>query len=366
MGMMSLLSQYICRYFLRFFCLGIGVGMALLLLVESFDRLDNFIEHQVPWPEAVRYMALRVPQNLTYMVPVACLLASVLTFSVLSKHSEITAIRSAGVAPLRLAGPLFCLAGVAFLLLLLAQEYLLPYTNQAQRLIWSTRVRHQQVDTRMGLVKRGELWYRAPQRIWHVQLSEPLHNRLLGVTIYEMAGDGWIRRRYDAAEAIWDASGWRLLQGTQRAFDAQQGFVGSPEHFTERRVAFSERPAEISALQKEPNEMGFRELHAHVQQLRHQGLSAALYAVEFHGKFAFAAVCLVMVGFGVPLALCSNRSGGTARAVALTLACGFSYWIVQAMALAFGQTGQLPPVVAAWFGNVCFGAGSIYLAARAR
>jgi lipopolysaccharide export system permease protein len=364
--MMSLLSRYICHYFLRFFCLGVGIGMALLLLVESFDRLDNFIEHQVPWRDAVRYMVLRLPQNLFYMVPVACLLASVLTFSVLSKHSEITAIRAGGVAPLRLARPLFGLAGVGCLLLLLAQEYLLPYANQAHHLIWRTRIRHEQVDMHAGLFKRGAIWYRAYNRIWSVQLSEPLHNRLLGVTIYEMTGDGWMRRRYDAAEAIWEPSGWRLLQGTLHTFDAQQGFVGAPESFAERRVAFPERPAEISALRKQPDEMGIREIVAYVQQLRRQGLSAALYAVEFHGKLAFAAVCLVMVGFGVPLALRSNRSGGTARAVALTLACGFSYWIVHAMALAFGQTGQLPPVVAAWFGNVCFGAGSVYLAARAR
>jgi lipopolysaccharide export system permease protein len=351
---------------LRFFCLGSSVGVLLLLLVDLFDRLDNFIEHQVPWSDAVRYMILRVPKNVAYMVPVGCLLASVLTFSTLNKRSEITAIRSGGVAPLRLAMPLFALAGVGCLLLLWAQEYLLPYTNQAYRLIWLTQVRHEKLEASMGLYKQGQIWYRHGNRIWHVQLSEPLKNRLLGVTIYEMAPEGWIQRRYDVSEAIWASPGWWLRQGTAHTFDPQEGFAHLPEHFVERYVTFPERPTEISAMQKLPEEMSLRELLASAQQLQRHGLSAALYATEFHGKLAFAAVCLVMVGFGVPLALGSNRTGGAARAVALTLACGFSYWIVHALALAFGQTGQLPPVLAAWFGNVCFGAGSVYLAVRAQ
>jgi lipopolysaccharide export system permease protein len=88
--------------------------------------------------------------------------------------------------------------------------------------------------------------------------------------------------------------------------------------------------------------------------------------VAFHGKLAFATVCIIMVGFGVPLALTSNRSGGTARALALTLVCGFSYWILHSLAMALGQSGYLSPIVAAWGGNVCFGTGSLYLAIQAR
>ena len=118
-------------------------------------------------------LLLRVPKNVAYMVPVGCLLASVLTFSTLNKHSEITAIRAGGVAPLRLAAPLFGLAGVGCLLLLLAQEYLLPYTNQAHRLIWLTQVRHEKLEASMGLFKQGQIWYRRDNRIRQERATAP-------------------------------------------------------------------------------------------------------------------------------------------------------------------------------------------------
>ncbi len=363
---MSLLSRYVCGAFVRFFGLGLSMCVALFLLIELFDRIDNFISRQVLWRDAVLYLALRLPMILYLMMPAACLLASVLTFSTLNKHNEIVPMRAAGIAPLRLMRVLFGLGGVACLVLLLAQEYVLPYANRTGRQLWRTRMQRQKVDVRLGLFKQGHIWHRSANRIWSVRHSQPLENRLLGVTIYAMDANGAIRRRYDAAEAAWNPPGWVLRQGTQRAFDASGDFTGPPEPFTERQVPFLERPLDISARKKEPDEMGIRETLAYARQVRRQGRSDARYVVEFHGKLAFAAVCIIMAGFGAPLALASNRSGGAARAIALTLGCGFSYWIVHSLAMALGQNGQLPPVLAAWLGNICFGAGSLYLAVRAQ
>lgn len=114
--------------------------------------------------------------------------------------------------------------------------------------------------------------------------------------------------------------------------------------------------------------MGLSESLAYARQRQKQGQlqDVRRYLVAFHGKLAFAVVCIIMVGFGAPLALASNRNGGTARAIVLTLVCGFSYWILHSLAMALGQSGYLPPVAAAWMGNVCFGSGSLYLTAQAR
>jgi lipopolysaccharide export system permease protein len=89
-----------------------------------------------------------------------------------------------------------------------------------------------------------------------------------------------------------------------------------------------------------------------------------LYTVELHGKLAFTAVCMIMAGFGVPLAMRLNRSGGTMQAIGLTLFCGFMYWIFHSFAMALGKSGQLPPGLAAWSTNCCFGVGSMYLSYR--
>jgi lipopolysaccharide export system permease protein len=249
-------------------------------------------------------------------------------------------------------------------LLLVAQEYLLPYTNHAYRLFWQTRIRREKVATPLGVVKRGHIWYRGASRLWSIELALPAENRLLGATIYVLDENGAIRQRYDVAEARWTPQGWVLLQGSLRTFGADGIFVTPPEYFAQRQEDFSEHLADMSTVQKVPEEMGLRDLLTYATQLQRRGERAHGYLVEFHGKLAFAVLCVVMAGFGVPLALCLNRSGGAVRAVGLTLSCGFSYWVVHSLVIAMGHSGQLPPVVAAWSTSLGFGAGNVYLTYR--
>ena len=361
---MRLLSRYVCRHFLGYFGGGLAACAGLLLLVELFDRIDTFIGRQVLWIDAVHYLALKLPWMVYQMMPAACLLASVVTFSTLNKHHETIAMRAHGISPLRLTRPLFLVGGVVCLVLLMAQEYLLPYTNQAYNRIWRTRIQRVKTDPRLGLFKKGQIWYRSAQRIWSAQTSVPLEQRLLGVTIYTLDAQGVIRERYDAAEARHDGQGWMLLQGIRRTFNAAGMFAGLPEAFTEYRVAFPERPEEISALRKEPEEMSLRETLAYAHALRQQGMADSLYLVEFHGKLAYAVLCIIMVGFGMPLALHMNRNGGLTLALSLTLFCGFAYVILHNLLLALGHNGRLPPAVAAWTANGLFGCGGLYLAVR--
>jgi len=361
-----LISRYLCRHFLGYFCGGLAACAGLLLLVDLFDRIDNFVGRQVLWIDAAQYLLFKLPWLMYQMVPAACLLASVLTFSTLNKHQETIAMRAHGISPLRLARPLFVLGGLVCLGLILAQEYVLPYTNQSYNAIWRTRIQRVKLDLRLGAFKKGQIWYRSPQRLWSAQLGIPLERRLLGVTIYALDAAGTIRQRYDATEARHEEQGWLLLQGTQRRFNEQGLFAGLPETFSELRVGFPERLEEIIALRKEPEEMSLRETLAHAQTLRRQGVTSPTYFVEFHGKLAYAALCVIMAGFGMPLALHMNRNGGTTLALSLTLLCGFAYVILHNLVLALGHNGRLPPIVAAWSTNGLFGCGGVYLAARLR
>ena len=59
---MRLLSRYVCAYFLRYFCLGLLGCTGLFLIVELFDRMDDFIERQVFWVDAVHYLFLKLPK----------------------------------------------------------------------------------------------------------------------------------------------------------------------------------------------------------------------------------------------------------------------------------------------------------------
>jgi lipopolysaccharide export system permease protein len=351
---MRIINRYICREFLKFFSAGLIACVALYVLAELFDRIDEFIERRVFWYDAGRYLASRLPSMIYQLTPVAFLLASVLTFSTFNRHHEITAMRASGIPPHRLVRPLLLIGVLGCLALLAAQEYVVPYANQATRVIWRTRIRHDKIPTYLGRYKTGAIWYRAGNRIWHAQFSNPLEQRLHGVVIFSLDEAGRIRQRYDAVEATGEDGGWRLRHGTLRRFKADGSFDGKAEHFQEQHLAFPERFADVSALQTLPDEMSLQDILAYAHQLDRQGLQGAPYRTEFHGRFAFSAACILMAGFGLPLAVRLNRSGGMTRAVGLTVCCGFGYWVLHAFVMALGYNGQLSPILAAWSANFCF------------
>jgi lipopolysaccharide export system permease protein len=358
------LSRYVLSAFLRAFCLGLGGCVALFVLVEAFDRMDEFVARQVFWSDAARYLMFRLPDIVYQLTPAAFLLASVLTFSRLNQGNEITAIRAGGIAPLRLTRPLFVAGLVGGLLLLLAHEYLVPYTNHLSHVIWRTRIQRDKKAVQLGQYVQGPLWYRQANRIWHIQQVQPHEQRLVGVSIYVLDQFGAIQQRYDVTDASWEPQGWLLRQGTVRAFTPDGAFAGPPEVFAQRHLAVPERFVEMGAVRKQADEMSHRELLATIRQLRYQGLSDTRLRTELQARLAYAAACIIMAGFGIPVALRLNRSGGTVRAVGLTVSGGFGYWVVHSITLALGYQGQLPPFVAAWGTNLCFALGSVYLTYR--
>ncbi|MCZ6873195.1 MAG: LptF/LptG family permease, partial [bacterium] len=207
---------------------------------------------------------------------------------------------------------------------------------------------------------------RANNRIWSVQLSDPVEQRLHGVVIFALDAAGNIYQRYDAREAKQETQDWILRHGTLRRFNSNGSFAGQPERFKERRLVLPERFTDIITRQKLPDEMSTQDTLAHAYQLDRQGLQGAPYLTEFHGRFAFAAACIMMAGFGLPLAVGLNRSGGAVKAIGLTVCCGFSYWVIQAFVMALGHNGQLPPLLAAWSANICFGVMMIFISRRAQ
>lgn len=358
----SRLDVYVLRYFLRFFGNGLGFCVGLFVLIETFDRLDEFLEPHVRWSDACRYLLARLPGIIYQMLPAACLLASVVTFSTLSQYQEITAMRAAGVAPLRLLRPLFGCGMLISLVMLSSQLTFVPAATQYANTLWHTRIHPPKNPASQGQIR----WQRYDSRVWSAMRTVPEEQRLLGVTLFVLSPQGEIIQRYDAAEARQEAQGWLLREGILRSFDHRMPGQTRVEPFQQHHVAFPERLQELGRERKAPEEMGLVELWAVTRSAWRSGRALAPYMTELHGKIAFAVVCVLMAGCGAPLALHRNRQGGMMRAVGLTLGGGFSYWMVYSFAMAFGYSGYWPPVVAAWSANGCLGMGSLYLAWRLR
>lgn len=86
--------------------------------------------------------------------------------------------------------------------------------------------------------------------------------------------------------------------------------------------------------------------------------------VEIHKKYAIPVACVVFVLLGAPLAIRSGRAGMT-MAIAFSILCFFVYYLFLTGGEKLADRERLPPAVAMWAANVCFGILGLVLTWRA-
>ena len=82
-------------------------------------------------------------------------------------------------------------------------------------------------------------------------------------------------------------------------------------------------------------------------------------------KLSIPAATLVILLFGAPLAT-SNKRGGAAFGIGLSLATVILYLMMMKVFQALGEAGTVQPLMAAWIPNVVFFLSGTVLLARVR
>ena len=83
---MKLLDRYLMAQFAKNLALVICSLLAIYMLVDFFERLDNFLESQKTITLAVKYLLFKLPFMYIQLIPVCLLLAGIITLGVLNHH----------------------------------------------------------------------------------------------------------------------------------------------------------------------------------------------------------------------------------------------------------------------------------------
>ena len=357
---MNTLDRYLLREWAKIF-LATELGLTLLVVViDLTDKLDTYLSRGLTKSAVALSYLYSLPETLFLVLPAGVLFATVFTVVVLGRHSELTAAKASGVSFRRLVRPLFGAAVVSFLVGVVLGELAPVATSRRLEVLGDRAIRS--TSSRYNFV------YRADGGWVYAIRSLEIGARELRDVILEREGTGpeypTIVVAAQRAKFADSSNRWTLATGTMRyLLGPSQDVTFSFDELRTR--ALRERPLDLLAEPKAPDEMRYAELGRYIDALARSGSDVKKLKVERALKIAVPFTCIIIALFGAPLAVTTPRSGA-AVGLALSLGIAVVFLLMVQVTKAIGAGGVLPPTFAAWFPNLLFGGAAVWLLKRVR
>jgi lipopolysaccharide export system permease protein len=342
---MKILDRYISREYIRAFIFSISGFVLVYVIVDLFENIDKFIDTHARMSLVGQYYLFYIPYIAILVLPVATLLASLYSIGTLARNRELIAMKGAGISLYRILRPVFLWAVVISLIALLIAELVIPWSNEKKTTIRRVAIEGRQpvnFSWRLNFAYSG-----SGDRMYHIGLYNGSADRLERVVIRRRLAE--VDQKIEAREAVWEDGGWTFRNGQIRT--NEERII----KFDRIRILYlDETPANFQTRQRDPQEMNYFQLKDYIDNTEAGGGTARQEIVDLNLKLAFPLANFIIVLFGAPLA--SNpRRGGKVSGFAISLVVCIVYWGFLQAGRAIGHRGTLPPVWAAWSGNIFFG-----------
>jgi lipopolysaccharide export system permease protein len=352
-----ILSNYIASTYLKILGLCISAGVSIYLVIDFLEKIGRFTRSHAELKHIALFFLYEIPEIAVQVTPLAVLMATLLTLGGLSRSSEITAMRGCGISLKRITAPILAIAFAISIATLFANEVLTPACYARTQYIQQVLIEKKSLNTFFRL---QNIWYREESSILQARLFDPNTWTLKGITLWQMGNGMQPARRIEAGQGTFGNNRWILKDVVVWGF--ANGNVVRTDKVNELSVPLGLRIADLKILEKGADNMGILALRRYCDKLLKGGYDPTRYLAQMHSRLSLPFASLIMAFLGVPFALRGGRSSGIALGIAISLAIGFIYFIINSMVLSFGQAGVLPPIVSAWAANFIFAALGVWLA----
>ncbi|HEX8262820.1 MAG TPA: LPS export ABC transporter permease LptG [Allosphingosinicella sp.] len=344
-------SKRIAFYMARMFVLrSLAVLAALVLVLMTLDLLGEAGDIlEAPGngdAELWRYVSLRIPQLISRFLPFAVLLGTLITLATLNQNSEVISMKAAGISAHQIIAPLVVASlGIAAVSFVFNERVV---TRATETLTSWEKVDYGPVPRDSGI--RPNVWVR-----WGDDLvmarevrGEGEATELRSLSIYDRQHET-LKTIVTARRGVRHGDGWRL-EGVE-TFDVASGATTRTQSIDYGKGL---DPSQFTLARVSADEQDFVTLRRSVKQLKLAGRPTAELESGLWHKLSGPLSAVLMPLLAGVAAFGLARSGQLLLRAILGMALGFAYFVADNFALAMGNLGAYPPLLAAWAPFVLF------------
>ena len=358
---MNLLVSYIVKAILRATALVALVLVAVASVVEFVGQLGDVGTGTYGLPQALIYVALRIPHKLFDVLPAAALIGSLLGLGNLAVHRELVVMRTSGLSQYRLTAAAGAAGAVLLAVMWLLGESLAPSLGDYAR-----RARTDALFEGVDRASERSTWFAEGNRFF--KLRDPAQGEagLQRISVFELAGETGLRSIQEAELVAPSDPGsevWDMLDYAETEF-TETGTAARRMSELRRNLGFS---TELLALTEERVDLlELAELRQRILYLESHGQDTARYLGAYWGRIASSVSVVLMTMLALPFVLGSLRSASASARMIIGLVIGLGYYVLGELSANSREVFALDPVVAAWGPSAVLFAITVVAVARLR
>ena len=352
---MKIIDRYIIKKFLGTFIFSIILIISLAIIIDLSEKIDAFIEKQVPLSEIILdYYINFIPYYTNLFLFLFVFISVVFFTSKMAVNSEIIAIIGNGISYNRLMYPYFVSALILALASFFLSNFVIPPANRI-RLDFEN-------------IYINGTYYNSERNI-HRQISPGVFIYLESFNTITNAGNKFSIEKFDGNELVsklisrrvkWDSTIHKWSVSDYYIRDIQknsQKIISGAKLDTSINIT----PADFQRRETEKTTMDFSELNAYIKEIKLRGETKLnTYLLEKYQRTAFPFSTFILTLIGVSLASRKSK-GGTGVKMGLGFLISFVYIFFMQIAAQFSIKGGLSPFIAAWIPNFIFAIIAFFL-----
>lgn len=358
--MLSKLDVYIIRKFLGTFVFMVLIILAVTVVIDIAEKIDDFIERKPPIDKLIFSYYVNFCLFFGNLLSPICIFLAVIFFtSRLTSNTEIVAMLSAGVSFWRIMATYFITAMVLAAGSFYLNAYIVPVATK-NRIDFEYEYLKKKIASRETNIhkKIGFDEATGQETFVYLYMFNQIENQGYMFSM-EIMKDKDIQKKIDAERIIWNDTleSWRLEGVKIHTFqDKVEHIYMLPTMDTTLLLT----PDDIFIKEMRAESLPLNELSSSIEleKVRGSGLEEEL-TMELYKRYAypFAAIILTLIGFSVST---KKRRGGTPLQIGIGLVIAFAYVLL----VVTGQAiigDKLPAWVAIWLPNLVFMTIALFL-----
>ncbi|MEY3830155.1 MAG: hypothetical protein RL636_1856 [Verrucomicrobiota bacterium] len=356
-GQVRILDRYILREWAKVFALCMASFCGLLLVSDGYNWIPDFLGWGSSAWTIATYLASGLVAKVSVLIPVSLLVSTVFVLSAMNRNQELAAARAAGIGMWRLTAPLWWVAVALAAVTALLNAVWVPDALETQRnLVERERFNYIRAkgDTAVPISQGEFVSFQNPKsgRFWLISRLGLNSGQAYEVFVYSFDSSNRLLRciaartaEFKKVDGVWK---WTFRDGRDQRYDPLAGMLAQPHFETLTPAGYDDDPEVMLFARRNPEDLSLREVTRYVDQagVATSGRGAA-YAMRYHSILSSPAICFVVIAVAIPFAVVGGRINpmvGVAKTFGLFLA----FFFLSSICSAFGVSGALNPVVAAW------------------